>query len=246
MSFSIECKKLRRTGFFPTFLVGGMMAALVPILNMAVRWEIYVGIEQSSIQILLGANWQMMAMLNILLLIAGGCLMYQTEYADNAIQKMCTLPIKESKMFYAKFALMVIMCIAVLAIEAIAIAFCTAYWFEGTSGFTLKLWSLLEILKNFGYSFLLMLPAILLILLISSACKNMWISLGIGVVCVFTATMLPTNNLLLSLFPFAMPFHTLVGVTEHTIRYFGIAALVEIAIIVIAEFVFIKVRRSFE
>lgn len=240
MSLSIECKKLRRTGFFPTFLVGGIMAAAVPIFNMAIRSEIYVGIKQLPIRILLDANWQMMAMLNILLLVAGGCLMYQTEYVDNAIQKMCTLPIKESKLFFTKFALLAVMCIAVLGIEAVAIAFCTIHWFESPAGFVL------DILTNFGYLFLLMLPVAMLILFIASVCKNMWISLGIGVVCVFTATILPGSNFVLSLFPFAMPFHTLVDVAENTIRNFGIAVLIEIVMISIVEIVFIKVRGSFE
>ena len=240
MSFMIECKKLRRTGFFPTFLVGSIMAAIVPILNMTLRSEIYTGIEKSPVHILLEANWQMMAMLNILLLVVGGCLMYQTEYEENAIQRMYTLPIKESKMFFSKFILLAVMCIGVLVIEAVSIAFCTIYWFESPVGFVL------DILKNFGYSFLLMLPATLLILLISWACKNMWISLGIGVVCVFTATILPVKVFILSLFPFAMPFHTLAGATESTVVNLGIAALIEMVMIGIAEIAFIKVRRSFK
>ena len=88
MSLGLECKKIRRTGFFPAFIVGGLLAAAVPVLNMAVRSNIYVGIENSPLQILMSANWQMIAMLNVLLIVAGACLMYHTEYADNGIQKM--------------------------------------------------------------------------------------------------------------------------------------------------------------
>ena len=84
MSLSLECKKAKRTGFIPAFLCGGILAAAVPIVNMAVRSEMYVGQQSSPMQILMGANWQMMVMLNILLVVAGSCLLYHTEFADNA------------------------------------------------------------------------------------------------------------------------------------------------------------------
>jgi len=233
MSLSLECKKVKRTGFIPAFLCGGILAAAVPIVNMAVRSEMYLGQQSSPMQILMGANWQMMAMLNILLIVAGSCLLYHTEFADNAMQKMKSLPIKESTIFFDKLVLTSIMSVVVLAIEAASIAFCVSHWFEIGS-------------ENFGYSFLLMLPCVLLSLLISSACKNMWVSLGIGVVCVFTATMLPTDNFVLSLFPFATPFQIFVTTEMTQAMHYIYAAIIEIVVIGIAELVFIKVRRSFE
>ena len=36
MTFGLECKKVKRTGFIPTFIVGGLLAAGVPVVNMAV------------------------------------------------------------------------------------------------------------------------------------------------------------------------------------------------------------------
>lgn len=166
--------------------------------------------------------------------------MYHTEYADNAIQKMCALPVRESTLFFSKFAVMSLMCIMMLMIEAGAIGFCSAHWFRQCENLAL------EIVKNFGYFFLMMLPASLLSLLIAQACRNMWVSLGIGVICVFTATMLPTSNFTLSLFPFAMPFQMLAGTAENTVRNFIIAGIIEIAVIAVSEIIFLKVRRSFE
>ena len=232
MSLSLECKKAKRTGFIPAFLCGGILAAAVPIINMAVRSEMYLGQPSSPIQILMGANWQMIAMLNILLVVAGSCLLYHTEFADNAMQKMKSLPIRESAIFLGKFILTSLMCVTVLAIEAASITFCVSHWFE--------------IGKNFGYSFLLMLPCMLLSLLISSACKNMWVSLGIGVICVFTATMLPTDNFVLSLFPFATPFQIFANTEMTQVMHYVYAAIIEIVVIGFAELVLIKVRRSFE
>lgn len=238
MSFYLECKKMKRTGLVPAFFCGGLLAAAVPVLNMAFRREMYLGLDAPPVQILMDANWQMMSMLNILLVTAGACLMYHTEYADNAIQRICTLPSRESRLFFGKSAFLVLMCAVILAIEAAGTAFCSGHWFPQSAG----LWGIL--LKSFGYAFLLMLPAVFGSLWIASACRNMWISLGIGVVCIFTATMLPAKNFVLSMFPFAMPFQVFAGTAEQTIRNFMAAAVTECLLIAAAEILFLKIRRS--
>ena len=134
MSVSMECKKVKRTGFLPAFFGGGILAAAVPVINMAVRSEMYLNLSGNPIQILLDANWQMMTMLNVLLVVAGACLLYHTEYADNAMQKMKSLPIRESSIFLGKAVLTVFMSLFVLVIEAGAVAFCTYHWFEIGNG----------------------------------------------------------------------------------------------------------------
>lgn len=240
MTFGLECKKMKRTGFLPAFIAGGLLAAAVPVVNMAVRSEIYLGLESTPIQILMDANWQMMAMLNVLLLVAGACLMYHTEYADNAIQKMCMLPVKEQDLFFGKTVLTAVMGIVILIFEAVGIAFCSAHWFEPSGNFAL------ELLKSFGYAFALMLPSALLSLFIASLCRNMWVSLGIGVICVFMATMLPADKFVLSLFPFALPFQIFAGAAGNVIRNMLIASVAETVIIAIAEVLLLKVRRSVE
>ena len=222
MSVSLECKKVKRTGFLPAFIGGGILAAAVPVANMAVRSEMYLNQPGSPIQILLGANWQMMSMLNVLLAVAGACLLYHTEYADNAMQKMKSLPIRESSIFLGKAVLTIFMSLVV------------------RSGF----WG--ELCKCFGYSFLLMLPCIILSLLISEACKNMWVSLGVGVVCVFTATILPTTNFSLSLFPFAMPFQIFAGTDITQSTHYICGTVIELAVCGLAQLILVKVRRSFE
>ncbi|MBC8543382.1 ABC transporter permease [Bianquea renquensis] len=240
MSVSLECKKVKRTGFLPAFLGGGILAAAVPVINMAVRSEMYLDLPGNSIQILLDANWQMMTMLNVLLVVAGACLLYHTEYADNAMQKMKSLPIRESSIFLGKAVLTICMSLFVLAIEAGAVAFCTYHWFEIGNGF------FSELCKYFGFSFLLMLPCVILSLLISEACKNMWVSLGIGVVCVFTATMLPTTNFALSLFPFAMPFQVFASTDVTQSMHYIDSAIAELAVLCLAQLAFVKARRLLE
>ncbi len=239
MSVSLECKKVKRTGFLPAFFGGGMLAAAVPIVNVAVRSEMYLNQPGSPIRILLGANWQMMAMLNMLLAVSGTCLLYHTEYADNAMQKMTSLPVRESSVFLSKAVLTIFMSLFVLVLEAGAVAFCSYHWFETGSGF----WG--ELCKCFGYSLLLMLPCIILSLLISEACRNMWISLGIGVICVFTATMLPTADFALSLFPFAMPFQIFPGTDMARSAHYICGAAAELAVCGMAQLILVKVRRCF-
>lgn len=240
MSFSLECKKVKRTGFIPIFLVGGLLSASIPIVNMAARSQIYVELESSPVQILIDANWQMMAMLNVLLLVVGSCLMYQAEYAEHAIQKMWMLPIKEHEIFFGKTILIAMMGLIILTFESVGVAFCSIHWFDISSDF------ILELLKSFGYAFVLMLPSALLSLLIASFCQNMWVSLGIGVICVFMATLLPTSPFILSIFPFAMPFQTFVGATGEVIQKMLLASAFESIIIVIVEIFILRVRRFME
>lgn len=240
MSISLECKKIKRMGILPAFLGGGILAAAVPIVNMAVRSELYSSQQGTSTQILMCANWQIMAMLNVLLVISGTCLLYHTEYADNAIQKMRSLPIRESSIFFGKAILIILMSVFILVVEAGAIAFCSYYWLEIENDFYITL------CKSFGYALVLMLPCIILSLFISQACKNMWISLGIGVVCVFTATMLPTDSFLPSLFPFATPFQVFAGTDTTQVMHYIYAAATELIILILTELIFIKVRRLFE
>ena len=237
MTFILECTKIKRTGFIPAFIVGGLLSASVPVINMAVRSEIYVGLSGSPIRIMMDANWQIMSMLNVLLLIAGACIMYHTEYANNGIQKMCTLPVKEQNLLFGKAALLASMEIIILAFEAVGIVFFIAYWYELFGNFAL------ELLKSFGYAFILMLPATLLSLLIASLCKNMWISLGIGMICVFIATILPADNFVLSLFPFTLPFQIFTKTAENIVRNTLIASITETAVIVFAEMILLKIRR---
>ena len=239
-SFVLERRKIKRTGFMPAFWGGGILAAAVPVVDMALRSEMYVGRNDSPVNILLDANWQMMSMLNILLIVAGACIMYHTEYADNAIQRMCTLPTKESAMFFGKTAVLITGSILLLVIEAVSVFCCSLYWFEPTADLYI------EIFKNFGFFFLLMLPVILLSLVIASMSRNMWISLGIGVVCVFVATMIPTRNFIPTLFPFAMPFQRLGNHAADAVRNYAIAGAVETALIALLEVIILKVRRLFE
>ena len=240
MSLVLEFRKAKRTGLAEAFLGGGILAAAVPFLNMTFRSDRYLSANGSPATILMDANWQMMSMLNVLLTVAGACVLYHIEYADHAMQKMNTLPIREVRLFFGKAGVIFTFSILFLLTEAASVAACAARWF-GSGPETAA-----RVLHDFGFALLMLLPPILLSLLVSSLCRNMWISLGIGVVCVFAATMLPTRDFVLTLFPFALPFQTPGSLAADAVRNYAIAAAAEAVLIVLLEVIILNVRRLFE
>ena len=74
----------------------------------------------------------------------------------------------------------------------------------------------------------------------------MWIPLGIHIICIFMATMLPVENFILTLFPFALPFQTLAGTETARAVHFIIGVVIEIIVIGIGELIYLRIRRCFE
>ena len=83
-------------------------------------------------------------------------------------------------------------------------------------------------------------------LIIASACRHMWISLGAGVICVFALMILPQDSLILNLIPFHTPYLTFPAVLKEgqTILFLSVCAA-ETILFALAESVFLKVRRCF-
>ncbi len=240
MSVAIEFKKTKRTGFWPAFTAGGILAAAVPIVNMAVRSEIYTGASGEPLAILLKANWQMMAMLHMFLMILGACLIYHTEYADNAMQKMEMLPVSIFRMHISKVQILTAAGLAALLLENLSFAFCVHQWFETPSGF----W--IELLKSAGFTAILMFPVIFAVLAVAYLCKNMWVSLGICVICVFIVLVIPQTmspDSAFVLFPFALPFQSFSFLTAKQVSRLLGAACTEIAVLMALQVVFLKIRR---
>lgn len=239
MSCILELKKIKRTGFFAAFLAGGILAGAFPVINTAVRTEMFTSQPGSPAAILMNANYETMAMLSLLLLAAGTCILYHIEYADNGILKMQTLPVKESGLFFGKFLLLLPAFFLMLCIQCSAMIFCGLHWLDS------PLSSAKDLSGCFSFSFLLTLPAALLLLVISSLCRNMWIMLGIGILGIFLGTTLPSDSFAASLFPFAMPFHTLPDMEKDLVIRYVTAAVSESVMIVSIEIIFIRIRRLF-
>ena len=240
MIFSLELKKLKRTGYMPAFLGGAVLAAAVPLLHMLVRSETFIVLPGEPLNILYDAKWQMMAMLNILTIICCACIIYHTEYSDNGAQKMAVLPVCGNHIFGGKFMITVLALSGMLLFEIIILELCALHWF---SDYQVQL---TDLTKNFCFSLIASLPTIILMLLIASACQNMWVSLGIGVILVFTVSVFPKENLFLSLCPFNSPYQTLALVTEKGKEYiFLVTCIAETILLGIAAHKLEHVRRYF-
>lgn len=237
MSFVLECKKLKRTAMLPALLFGGILSSAFPIVNLLVRADSFIHLSKAPLEILMDANWMLMAMLNSFLMILGACILYNIEFADNAIQLMDALPITPGKLFLNKFLLLAFSFVIVFAIEGTALYFCSWKWFSVTEGFVVKL------LKVMAYSYLMSLPVLALMLSVASYCKNMWITLGIGVIGIFTVQML-SNVGTMKYFPFMMPYQPSIADTLGVDSTFCIVAAVETVVFLVLGIVLSKIRRN--
>ncbi|HBA48997.1 MAG TPA: ABC transporter permease [Lachnospiraceae bacterium] len=236
MIVKIELRKLKRTGYVPVFLVGTAAASAFPVIDMAARNEAYISQSGNPFVILLNADWQMMAMINILLAVCGACIMYHTEYAQNGAQKMALLPIRPEKPFWGKAFIAAAISALMLPVELLTVAGCASFWFSDYKP------EPLELLENWGFSFLMLLPTIMLMLAISSMCRNMWISLGIGVILVFTLSIFPQDILFFRLCPFSAPYQILETVrTEGYPTLFSGVCIAEAACFGASEHIYLKI-----
>lgn len=241
MILALEAKKLKRTGYFPAFLAGGLLASAFPLVNMLVRTETFTALPGEPFSILMDANWQMMAMLNILVCICGACMMFHTEYADNGAQKMDVLPVRAGNLFLTKFVIAALVLALMAAMETAVLAGCAVCWFPGYA------FDIPALLKSAGFQWFVTLPTVMLMLVIASSCKNMWVSLGIGVILVFTMSIFPQDNLILSLCPFSAPYQTLAMAAEsgRVPLFLGVCAAETVAFGLL-ELVCQKIRRCAE
>lgn len=241
MILSLEMKKLRRCGYFPAFLGGALLAAAFPVMNMLVRPETFTSLPGDPFRILTDANWQMMAMLNILIAICGACMMYNMEYANNGSQKMDVLPIRTGSLFLGKFMITALALAMMIVIETITLAGCALHWFPAFEP------DPAELLGSTLFQWAVALPTVMLMLVIASACKNMWVSLGIGVILVFTLSIFPQDHIALSLCPFSSPYQTFAMASENDRipLFLGVCAA-ETAVFGFMELLYNKIRRCTE
>ena len=236
MTAALEVKKLRRTGYFPALLGSALLSAAVPAVNMAARGETYLAQSGGAIEILLNANWQMMAMLNVLSTLCAACLMFHAEYAGNALDKLEVLPVRVFSVYLGKAVLAVFMLAVMTAVEFVSLHLCARHWF-GESIDAVRLLSLA------GYALAAGIPTLLASLAVAAACRNMWVSLGIGLTLVFTLSVFPQDNAVIRLLPYATPYTTALEGQVSTVL---IACAAESAVLLSLGPAILKARRRFE
>lgn len=195
----LEIKKIRRTGLIPALLAGGVFAAAIPVINLAVRTEMFTGRSGNPAMIVMDANWLTMAMANLCVIIIGACIVYHIEHVNNGIQKMDALPVSPAAIFLAKGVLIAIILAVVFAIETAALYFCMWKWLDG------GMKTLGSLCKAMGYAYAYTMPSLVLMLLIACLLKNMWVSFGIGMIGMFAAQLF-IHEKSMAYFPFILSY----------------------------------------
>src|SRR5699024_9524819 len=117
-------KKTKRTGLIPAFLAGALAASAFPVLNIAFRTELFTSQDLPPVDILLQGNWDMLATFHSFLAILGACILYHTEFANRAIEKLYMLPVSQGKVFFCKNLLLLLLFLPVFLIEDGFLLFC--------------------------------------------------------------------------------------------------------------------------
>ena len=195
----LEIKKIRRTGLIPALLAGGVFSAAFPVINLAVRTEMFTGRPGNPAAIVMDASWLTMAMANLCVIIIGACILYHIEHVNNGIQKMDALPVNPAVLFFDKGILLALILAVVFAIETAALYFCTWKWLGGGKP------TLVSLCKTMGYTYAYSLPSLVLMLLIACLLKNMWASFGIGMIGMFAAQLFIQEKSM-AYFPFLLSY----------------------------------------
>ena len=240
MILSLERKKIKHTGLLPAFLAGALAVSAFTVINMAFRTELFISQDLPPVDILLNGNWDMAATFHSFLAILGACILYHTEFANRAIEKLYMLPVSQGKVFFCKNLLLLLLFLPVFLIEDFFFLFCAWHWFPGNDP------GIEILLKNTAFALAALLPVLLVSTLVASLAKNMWIYLGIGVIGMFLGQMTVSYDALFSkAYTFCLPSRCITSASraEDIFQILGICAA-ETVIFALIKLFLIKIRRQ--
>ena len=82
-------------------------------------------------------------------------------------------------------------------------------------------------------------------MLIALSFENMWVTLGVGVICIFVSTMIPTDTAILGYFPFVLPFWRFFDIQDKETLLLSLCiCLAEILVLMFIEILLQKLRRK--
>lgn len=174
-TFAIEFRKEKRTGVCPLMLAVGVLGAAYAFAFFHVRKDALFNLPLAPMDILLTQVYGVMMILNMFGVIVAACMIYNMEFRGNAVKKMYLLPVSVPAMYLGKFLIMVILLLAAVCFQHLTLARI------GTAGLPQGAFDLGILLSFAGYAFATSLPVLSFMLLVSSRCPNMWVSLGVGV-----------------------------------------------------------------
>jgi hypothetical protein len=174
-ALAIELHKEKRTGILPVMLSVGVLGAAYAFLNYVVRKDSLLSLPMALMDVLLTQLYGMLVLLNLLGIVVAACMIYNMEFAGNAVKKMYMLPVSVAGMYLCKFLILTVLLFAAVFMENLALAYI------GITNLPQGAFEPDMLVRFAGYSFLTSMPTVSFMLLVSSRCENMWIPLGIGV-----------------------------------------------------------------
>lgn len=196
-SLRIEMQKLRRTGVLETLFFAGIAGAIYVALNWSIRKDYLLTINIDPMESLLTQLYGVLSLLNMLAVVVSASNIYSIEYQYNALQKMHTLPFKTGTMFLRKLQILLFMLLGTYVIQFATLAILGKLYLPlGTFN--------MSVLVQFAmYVFLLIIPCLVFMLIVSILSQYMWVTVGIGIVGFFSGmSMVSMDNWGIYLNPF--------------------------------------------
>lgn len=236
--FALELKKIKRTYMILTMILLSIFGGLFVILNFYFRSKTILSNNAAPMENLILQNWSMVSMLNVMAIITGACILYNIEYSNNAMLKLSSLPIKTNCIFAAKMMLIIFIYVCMMAIETAAFIYCgITYLPKGE-------FALLKLMRFWAYAFVLALPVCTLMLFVSSLCKNMWITVGIGMIGIMSGVLTAQGSSVFNILPFSILNEPIIVHKISPNLNISMAAIGETILILLIQFVVSNLRRK--
>ncbi len=172
---AVELRKEKRTGVIPLLPAVGILGAAYAFPGFLVRKDALLGLALAPMDVLLTRLYGMIMVLNMFGIVVAACMIYNMEFKGNAVKKMYMLPMNISGMYFCKFLILSAMLLSAVALENLSLM-----WI-GMTELPQGAFEMGALVKFAGYSFLTSMPVLSFMVLVSSRCADMWMSLGVGV-----------------------------------------------------------------
>jgi hypothetical protein len=196
-SFELERKKMKRMGIPLVILALVALAFAFPMVNIKFRGLGILGTDSPQTVAFFESHVPLIGSLNMLGLVVMAALMYVVEYQDGGMKKMETLPVPIWKMFLSKALYLSLVYGVMVLLQGGALVGAGKLLLAETKG-------LFDVTVCYSLQgFVLGLPIISFMLVVSALFENLWVPLGVGVFGYLSGSVLPnTVPVLLLIHPF--------------------------------------------
>ncbi len=239
-SLSIEVQKLRRAGVIGTLMLAGAAGSIYAVMNWVGRKEVLLAADINPMSVLLTQLYGVICLLNIFAIIVITSNIYYIEHQNNGLKRMRTLPIKISEIFTSKLVILSGTLLIAYVIEFTTLALL------GNLYLPKETFDFIVLIQFAFYVFLISLPCLTLMLMVSMLSANLWITIGIGVVGFFSGmSMVAMDTAVNTLNPFALILKPAMSLSAEVDLIMLMISVIE-TIIFVAIGIFIANKRKEE